>query len=127
MEPSPWSVDWNPGFEDDPRLKRAVMQALTADNVLKTVHRLADQSVTESLDHGVETEHLVWLDAEGTLALFVRIWYEASEEKLFVIIEENDLGDVGFLQLDGFECASYEGKNVLEVRFEDPETLGVEP
>lgn len=127
MEPSPWAVDWNPNFEDDHRVQRAVLRALTEDNVLETIHRLAQQSIDEAVEDGVETEHLVWLDGGSRFAFFVRVWYESSEGKLFVIVEENDLGDVGFLRLEDFECASYEGKRVLKVELEDPETLGVEP
>lgn len=127
MESSPWAVDWNPRFEDDQRVKHVVLRSLGEENVMNTVHRLAKQSIKEVEEAGVETEHLVWLDAGSSFAFFVRIWFEPSEETLFVIVEENDLGDVAFLHLEDHECASYEGKKVLEVRFEDPETLGVEP
>lgn len=127
MERSSWAVDWNPDYEDDPRVQRAVVTALAGDNVLETIERLANQSIEETLADGVETEHLVWLDGGGRYAFFVRVWFEASEDKLFVIVEENDLGDVGFLKLDGHDCASYDGKDVLKVELEDPETLGVEP
>lgn len=127
MEPLPWAVDWNPDFEDDHRIKRAVLRALKEDNVLETIERLAQQSIEETLQDGIETEHLVWLEADAKFAFFVRIWFEASEEKVFVILEENDLGDVGFLLLEDFDCASYDGEKVLTVEFREPDTLGVEP
>lgn len=127
MEPLPWAVDWNPDFEDEHRIKRAVLRALKEDNVLETIERLAQQSIEETLQDGIETEHLVWLEADAKFAFFVRIWFEASEEKVFVILEENDLGDVGFLILEDFDCASYDGEQVLQVEFREPDTLGVEP
>lgn len=127
MEPLPWTVDWNPEFEEDPHIKRAVLRALKRDHVLETIERLAQQSIDETLRDGIETEHLVWLETDGKFAFFVRVWFEASEEKVFVIVEENDLGDIGFLLLDDFDCASYDGRDVLKVEFEEPETLGVEP
>lgn len=127
MESVTWAVDWNPDFEDDLTMKRAVLRALEDERVPETVQRLAEQSVDETLEDGLETEHLVWLDTDGKFAFFVRVWFEASEEKVFVIVEENDLGDIGFLLLDDFDCASYDGKKVLKVEFEEPETLGVEP
>lgn len=127
MEPLPWAVDWNPEFEDDSRIKRAVLRALKREHVYETIERLAQQSIDETLRDGIETEHLVWLDTDGKFAFFVRVWFEASEEKVFVIVEENDLGDIGFLLLEDFDCASYDGRDVLQVEFEEPETLGVEP
>lgn len=127
MEPLPWAVDWNPDFEDDPRIKRAVLRALKEEAVLDAIERMAQQSIDETLDEGIETEHLLWLESDGKFAFFVRIWYEASEDKVFIPIEENDLGDIGFLLLDAFDCASYEGEQVLRVEFREPDTLGIEP
>lgn len=127
MEPLPWSVDWNPDFEDDHRIKRAVLRALKEENVLETIEHLSQQSIQETLQDNIETEHLVWLESDGKFAFFVRIWFEASEEKVFVIVEENDLGDIGFLLLEDFDCASYEGEKVLQVEFREPDTLGIEP
>lgn len=127
MEPLPWAIDWNPDFEDDPRMKRAVLNALQRDGVADAVRRLASRSIEEVVEEGFETEHLVWLDNEDRFALFVRVWYEKTQGKVFAVVEENDLGDVCFLLLDDFDCASYERETVLEVEFEDPETLGVEP
>jgi hypothetical protein len=127
MEPSSWAIDWNPAYEDDHRVQRSVVTALAEEGVLDTIERLASQSIEEALADGFETEHLVWLDGESRFAFFVRVWFEASEDKLFLVVEENDLGDVGFLQLDGHDCASYDGRRVLKVELEEPETLGVEP
>lgn len=127
MDPLPWVIDWNPEFEDDTRMKRAVLQALRAEGVADTVRRLARRSIEEVVDHGFETEHLVWLDTQDRFALFVRVWYEETQDKVFAVVEENDLGDVCFLILEDHDCASYDGEQVLEVKLEEPETLGVEP
>ncbi len=127
MEPDPWTIDWNPDFADDLPMRRAVLRALDDERVASTVVSLAQQAMEEALDDGLETEHLVWLESPTKFALFIRVWFEASEEKVFVIVEENDLGDIGFLVLHGFECATYEGDDKLRVEFRDPETLGVEP
>ncbi|MDX1611140.1 MAG: hypothetical protein R3185_02140 [Candidatus Thermoplasmatota archaeon] len=125
MDPLGWSVDWNPDFEDEPAIRREVARALQDERLTMAIRRLAEQAVAEALDDGLETEHLVWLDTRGNYAFFVRVWFEASEEKVFIIIEENDLGDVGFLMLEGLECATYGTNSVLKVEFRDPETLGV--
>lgn len=127
MEPLPWVIDWNPEFEDDPRMRRAVLTALRRDGVGDVVQRLARRAIEEVVEEGFETEHLVWLETQDRFALFVRVWYEKTQGKLFAVVEENDLGDVCFLLLDEFDCASYEREHVLEVEFEEPETLGVEP
>ena len=127
MDPLPWVIDWNPEFEDDPRMKRAVLAALRHEGVADAVRRLARQSIEEVVDHGFETEHLIWLESQDRFALFVRVWYEQTQDKVFAVVEENDLGDVCFLILEDFDCASYDGEEVLKVEFEEPETLGVEP
>lgn len=126
MDHTTWVVDWNPDFEDDLSIKREVLRALKDGPVMETIALLTEQAVQEAVEEGLETEHLVWLDTRGNHAFFVRIWFEASEEKAFVIIEENDLGDVGFLLLDDHHCATYGSTpDVLRVEFRDPETLGV--
>ena len=125
MESLAWTIDWNPEFEDEARLKREILKALKDDKVVATVKRFAEQALKEALDDGLETEHIVWLDSSFTYAFFVRVWYEVSEQKLFIIIEENDLGDVGFLLLNDLECASYGEEKVLKVEFKDPDDLGV--
>lgn len=126
MDHTAWVVDWNPDFEDDLSIKREVLRALKERSVMRTISQLTDQAIQEAVDDGLETEHLVWLDTRGNYAFFVRIWFEASEEKAFVIIEENDLGDIGFLLLDDHDCATYGSTpDVLKVELRDPETLGV--
>jgi hypothetical protein len=127
MESMTWRVDWNPDFEDDRFMKREVLRAIKNDKVLQTIRRLADQAVREAKDDDLETEHLVWLDTRGKYAFFIRVWYEASEEKVFIIVEENDLGDVGFLIMENFDCATYSSAGQLKVEFRDPDTFGVEP
>ena len=128
MDPLPWVIDWNPDFEDDPRMKRAVLTALRQVGVPDAVRRLARSAIEEVVEHGFETEHLVWLETRDRYALFVRVWYEQTQDKVFAVVEENDLGDVCFLILEDFDCASYEGGDtVLKVEIEEPETLGVEP
>ncbi len=125
MESVVWRVDWNPEFEDEARLKREILKALKDEKTIETVRRFARQAQSEALEDGLETEHIVWLDSSFTYAFFVRVWYEVSEGKLFIIIEENDLGDVGFLLLSDLECASYNEERVLKVELKDPEDLGV--
>jgi hypothetical protein len=127
MEAPPWVIDWNPAFEDDPRMKQTVLQALRQDGVADVIDRLAQRAIDEVAENGFETEHLVWLDTGGRFALFVRVWYEHTQNKVFCVVEENDLGDVCFLILDEYDCASYERDQVLEVKIEEPDTLGVEP
>ena len=122
-----WTIDWNPEFEDEARLKREILKALKDDKTIETVKRFADQALREALEDGLETEHIVWLDSSFTYAFFVRVWYEVSEGKLFIIIEENDLGDVGFLLLNDLDCASYNEEKVLKVELKDPDDLGVSP
>ena len=125
MESIVWTIDWNPEWEGDNRLKRDVLKALKNDTTISTIKHFAEQSVKEAVDLGLETEHIVWLDSSLTYAFFVRVWYETSESKLFIIIEENDLGDVGFLLLNDLDCASYNEESLLKVEFKDPEDYGV--
>ena len=125
MESIVWTIDWNPEWEADQRLKRDVLKALKDETTIATIKRFAEQSVKEAVDLGLETEHILWLDSSLNYAFFVRVWYETSESKLFIIIEENDLGDVGFLLLNDLDCASYNEENVLKVELRDPEDLGV--
>ena len=127
MESVVWTIDWNPEFEDEARLKREILKALKDDKTIETVKRFADQALREALEDGLETEHIVWLDSSFTYAFFVRVWYEVSEGKLFIIIEENDLGDVGFLLINDLDCASYNEEKVLKVELKDPDDLGVSP
>lgn len=130
MDSISWAIDWNPDLDEETSMKREVLRALKDDRILRVIKRLAEQAVEEAVDESLETEHLVWLDARSKHAFFIRVWYEASEKKVFIIIEENDHGDVGFLMLDGFSCANYgnaEAADTLQVEFKDPETLGVEP
>lgn len=126
MAAPPWVVDWNPKFQDDPRMKRTVLRALRQEGVPEVIERLAQRAIDEVVENGFETEHLLWLETGGKYALFVRVWYEHTQNKVFCVVEENDLGDVCFLELEDFDCASYEREDVLKVEFEDPETLGVE-
>jgi hypothetical protein len=130
MESVVWTVDWNPEFEDEARLKREILRSLADLKTIATIKRFAEQSVKEAMDDGQETEHIIWLDSSYENAFFVRVWYEISESKLFLVVEENDLGDMGFLLLENLECASYaesEDEGVLKVDFTDPEDLGVPP
>lgn len=120
-----WTIDWNPEFEDETRLKREILKALKDDKTIETIKRFADQAARDALDDGMETEHIVWLSSSFTYAFFVRVWYEVSEAKLFIIVEENDLGDVGFLLINDLDCASYNEEKVLKVEFKDPEDIGV--
>ncbi|HVL49713.1 MAG TPA: hypothetical protein VM889_14245 [Candidatus Thermoplasmatota archaeon] len=125
MESIVWRMDWNPEFEDEPRLKREILKALQDDKTIETIKRFAETAHKEALEDGLETEHLLWLDSSFTYAFFVRVWYEVSEKKLFIIVEENDLGDVGFLILEDLDCASYNEENTLKVEFREPDDLGV--
>lgn len=129
MEAIAWTIDWNPEFRDDAKLKREVLKCFRDIRVIRTIKDFAERALKEAGEDGLETEHILWLDASYKYALFVRVWYEASEEKLFIIIEENDLGDVGFFLLDSMDCATYEEERVLKVEFKedlrDPGKLGV--
>lgn len=127
MESIVWTIDWNPEFEDEVRLKKEILKALKDERTISTIKRFAEQAVKEAVDLHLETEHIVWLDSSFSYAFFVRVWYETSESKLFIIIEENDLGDVGFLLLNDLDCASYDEEKVLKVEFKDPDDYGVQP
>ena len=125
LESIVWTIDWNPEFEDEVRLKKEILKALKDERTIATIKRFAEQAVREAVDLHLETEHIVWLDSSFSYAFFVRVWYETSESKLFIIIEENDLGDVGFLLLNDLDCASYDEEKVLKVEFKDPDDMGV--
>jgi len=112
METLSWTVDWNPEFVDEDRLKRAIKRALAAPRTVETIRRFAQNSLKEALEEGIETEHILWLESDLAYAFFVRVWYEMGEEKVFILIEENDLGDIGFLLLDGLTCARYDAQYV---------------
>ena len=129
MESVVWTVDWNPEFEDEARLKREILRALNDGKTIATIRRFAEQAAREASEDSLETEHIVWLDSSYEHAFFVRVWYEISESKLFIVVEENDLGDMGFLLFENMACASYQGdaEGVLKVEFTDPEDLGVPP
>lgn len=123
-----WTIDWNPEFEGEARLKREILRALNDPKTIATVKRFGQFAVKEASEDGMETEHIVWLDSALDYAFFVRVWYEAGEQKLFVLVEENDLGDIGFLIFDDLECASYEqDEDVLRVELRDPDDLGISP
>ena len=123
-----WTIDWNPEFEDEARLKREILRALNDPRTMATIKRFAEYALQEATDDGLETEHIVWLDSALSYAFFVRVWYDLAEKKLFILVEENDLGDVGFLLLESLVCASYaEADDVLKVEFREPEDLGVPP
>ena len=123
-----WTMDWNPEFQDEERLKREILRALNDHKTMATIKRFAEYSLSEATDDGLETEHIVWLDSALSYAFFVRVWYDLGEKKLFILVEENDLGDIGFLLIEDLECASYgEDEGVLRVEFTDPEDLGVPP
>ena len=126
MESLAWAVDWNPDFEDDRALKREVTRALKEPRIIETIRRFAREAVKEARDDGLETEHLVWLETKSKYAFFVRVWYEVSEGKVFIIVEENDLGDVGFLVMEDFDCATYSEGEMLKVELKDPDDLGVQ-
>ncbi|HWG90511.1 MAG TPA: hypothetical protein VNZ52_06630 [Candidatus Thermoplasmatota archaeon] len=125
MESVVWNIDWNPEFDAETRLKREILKALKDEKAIQTVKRFAEQAVREALDDGLETEHILWLSSSFTYAFFVRVWYEVSESKLFIIVEENDLGDVGFLLINDLDCASYTEDRLLKVEFKEPDDLGV--
>lgn len=129
MEAIAWTIDWNPEFRDDAKVKREVLKCFRDIRIIRTIKDFAERAMKEAAEEGLETEHILWLDASYRYALYVRVWYEASEEKMFIIIEENDLGDVGFFLLDTFDCATYEEERTLKVEvndeFKDPGSLGV--
>lgn len=130
MEAIAWTIDWNPEFQDDAKLKREVLKCFRDLRVITTIKDFAERAIKEASADGLETEHILWLDASYKYALYVRVWYEASEEKLFLIIEENDLGDVGFFLLDTMACATYEEERTLKVEVTedaktDADNLGV--
>lgn len=127
MESIVWTVDWNPEFEHEARLKREVLKALGEIRTIQTIKRFAEQSQREALDDHLETEHIIWLDSSYEHAFFVRVWYEMTDEKLFILIEENDLGDVGMLAIEKLDCASYSEENVLKVELKDLDDLGIPP
>ena len=128
MESITWKVDWNPEFEDEARLKREILKSLANTKTIATIKRFAEESAREATEDGLETEHILWLDSNFSYAFFVRVWYELAEGKLFILVEENDLGDVGFLLFDKLECATYgQDDGVLRVELTDPEDLGVPP
>ena len=123
-----WTIDWNPEFEEEARLKREILRALNSPKTMATIKRFAEYSLQEAAEDGLETEHIVWLDSALSYAFFVRVWYDQGEKKLFILVEENDLGDIGFLLLEDLACASYgEGEGILKVEFKEPEDLGVPP
>ncbi len=115
-----WTIDWNPEHERDAPMKRQIRASLEDEAVISAVKRFADQATREAEEHGLETEHMLWLDSGSTYAVFLRMWYEIAESKLFIVIEESDLGDVGFLILGDRECASYEVSDVLQVEVMEP-------
>lgn len=129
MDAIAWSIDWNPEFAEDQKLKREVLKCFRDLRVIRTIKDFAERAMKESAEEGLETEHILWLDASYKYTLFVRVWHEASEEKVFIILEENDLGDVGFFLLDSMACATYGEDKVIKVefsdKFRDPGTLGV--
>lgn len=130
MESIVWTVDWNPEVDDDSRLKRELMKALQEAKTIETIKRFAVLSTKEATEDGIETEHLLWLDSSFNYAFFVRVWYDLTESKLNILVEENDIGDVGFILLQDLECASYAAdadEGVLRVELVDPEDLGVPP
>lgn len=128
MESIVWTIDWNPEVSDDARLKRELMKALQETSTMATIKRFAELAAKEALDDGLETEHLVWLDSHFSYAFFVRVWYDVSDAKLCILVEENDLGDVGYVLIENLECASYveeSAEDILKVEFTDPEDMGV--
>lgn len=123
-----WTIDWNPEFEDEARLKREILRSLNNPKTMAIIKRFAEFSAQEASEDGLETEHIVWLDSALSYAFFVRVWFDLAEQKLFILVEENDLGDVGFLLIEDLACASYaEDEGILKVEFKEPEDLGVEP
>jgi hypothetical protein len=129
MESVAWSIDWNPEVSDDARLKRELTKALQQPSTIETIKRFAELATKEALDDGLETEHLLWLDSHFSYAFFVRVWYDVGDAKLCILVEENDLGDVGYILLENLACASYveevADEDVLTVEFTDPEDMGV--
>lgn len=128
METIAWTVDWNPEVEDDARLKKELTKALQQPKTIATIKRYAELAQREAVDDGLETEHLLWLDSHFSYAFFVRVWHDIADGKLCVLVEENDLGDVGYILLKDLECASYAEEStpdVLKVEFTDPEDMGV--
>lgn len=127
-DPVTWTLDWNPEFEDEGRLKREILRSLGDAKTMAAVKRFADLAAKEAADDGLETEHIVWLDSALSYAFFVRVWFDLGEQKIFILVEENDLGDIGFLLLEDLACASYgEDESILKVEFKEPEDLGVPP
>ncbi|HUR70127.1 MAG TPA: hypothetical protein VM370_12860 [Candidatus Thermoplasmatota archaeon] len=124
-----WTIDWNPEFEDEARLKREILRSLNSPKTMGIIKRFAESASREAAEDGMETEHIVWLDSALSYAFFVRVWFDLGEQKLFILVEENDLGDVGFLLLEDLACASYaeSDEGILKVEFTDPEDLGVPP
>ena len=130
MESIVWTVDWNPEVADDARLKRELMKSLHDPKTIATVKRFADLAAKEAADDGLETEHLLWLDSHFSYAFFVRVWFDMADQKLCILVEENDLGDVGYVLIKDLACASYaedSDEGVLKVELTDPEDLGIEP
>lgn len=125
MESIVWTVDWNPEFDDESRLKREILKSLNGPKTMATVKRFAELSRREALDDQQETEHIIWLESSYTYAFFVRVWFDMTEGKLFILVEENDLGDIGMLSIADLECASYGEEDSLKVEFRDPEDLGI--
>ncbi|MHB8584224.1 MAG: hypothetical protein ACYDDF_00090 [Thermoplasmatota archaeon] len=125
MESAVWSMDWNPEFEGENRLKQEILGALQDERVIATIKHFAERAAQEAQELGLETEHIVWLDSSFAYAFFVRVWYDPSETKLFIIVEENDLGDVGFLLINNLQCARYNETEALKVELVDPD--GVDP
>lgn len=129
METIAWTVDWNPEVEDDAKLKRELTKALQPAKTIATIKRYAESAQREAIDDGLETEHLLWLDSHFSYAFFVRVWFDLADGKLCILVEENDLGDVGYILLEDLDCASYaedeEASDVLKVEFADPEDFGV--
>ena len=122
-----WTIDWNPEFEDEARLKREILRSLNDPKTMATIKRFAEFSAKEAAEDGLETEHILWLDSALSYAFFVRVWFDLAERKLFILVEENDLGDIGFLLIEDLACASYGEEGVLKVELKDPEDLGVPP
>lgn len=121
-----WTIDWNPELEGEARLKREILRALNDPKAMAAIKRFAELSSKEAGDDGLETEHILWLDSALSYAFFVRVWFDLGEQKLFILVEENDLGDVGFLLIEDLACASYsEEEGVLKVELKDPDDLGV--
>lgn len=129
METIAWSVDWNPEVRDDARLKREVLRCFKDLGVLRAIKAFAERATKEAREAGLETEHILWLEGSSKYALYVRVWFETSEDKVFIVIEENDLGDVGFFLLDSMDCATYGEDHAFKVdfnpKFTDPGSLGV--